>query len=369
LRQGISLLEVLFAMFVLAVGLLGLAAMVPVGKHQVTEATHADRSTAIGVAAHNEIKVRDWLDPGTWAQRNFVANTWDPFTPSADNPTFIIDPLSVAANMASGSPDAQYNAFPYGTATFVGGTPQPLYKIPRISVFIPTNTVPGVAMADRLFRSLDDRMFELPADATLRPRVMMNGGVPLPTQSQSEGNYSWLVMVSPPGFPGGPSTVSVVVFYKRDLVVDTSNPTAPPSERFVYLDLINGGLGGSFGGDAQLRETTSANAQAADKVLKVRPHQWILVSGQLSTPVPGSSPAVYLPVHKWYRVVSTSEMQSTASPWIVDVTLSGPDWNASAFRDVDGTGGKTMFATICDGVVGVFEKTVQLDEPSLWTTH
>ena len=57
-QRGISLLEVLFSMFVLSVGLLGLAAMVPVGKHQVTEASHADRGTAIGLAASARAKQR-----------------------------------------------------------------------------------------------------------------------------------------------------------------------------------------------------------------------------------------------------------------------------------------------------------------------
>src|SRR5688500_2699703 len=80
--RGISLLEVLFAIFVLAVGLLGLAAMVPVGKFQVSEANHADRSVAIGLAAHREIKVRDYLDAEGWTFYNFSNSAFEAFVPA-----------------------------------------------------------------------------------------------------------------------------------------------------------------------------------------------------------------------------------------------------------------------------------------------
>jgi hypothetical protein len=370
------LLEVLFSMFVLAVGLLGLAAMVPVGKHQVTEASHADRSTAIGQAAHKEIKVRDALDPATWRFFNYTGNAFQAY-PASGVVTlpFVVDPLAITSNINSGSSDPQFAFFPHGNGNPNFRTAAPmLAKLDRISLTSVSSSTAASnwALADRIFRSFDDRTFELPSDVTLRPQHMVDSsGVPLPTPSQSEGNYSWLFMVSPPQFAGGPSTVSVVVFYKRDLVVATSG-TEPASERFVYLDLVNGGLGGSFGGDAQLRTlsaapsdsgtmATATSSEFAEKVLKVRPNQWILVSGQLTS---GS-----VPVHKWYRVVSTSEMQSTASPWVVDVTLAGPDWNGGVFNDMESGGFTTMFATICDGVVGVFEKTIQLDEPSLWTAH
>ena len=58
-----SLLEVLAAIGVLSIGLLGLAALLPIGRYTIGEATKADRAGQCGRAALRDVIVRRMLDP------------------------------------------------------------------------------------------------------------------------------------------------------------------------------------------------------------------------------------------------------------------------------------------------------------------
>ena len=50
-RRGVSLIEVLMSIFILSVGLMGMASLIPVGGYQVGEAIKSDRAAAVGRAA------------------------------------------------------------------------------------------------------------------------------------------------------------------------------------------------------------------------------------------------------------------------------------------------------------------------------
>ena len=65
-RLGISLTEVLIAMGILTLGLLGVAAIFPVGGYYMQKATIADNGSAIAQAVMNDIVARGMLNPRTW---------------------------------------------------------------------------------------------------------------------------------------------------------------------------------------------------------------------------------------------------------------------------------------------------------------
>ena len=65
-RAGLSLMEVLLSIFVLSIGLLGVAAIIPLGQISLWETAKADRSGACGRAAMREIQVRRMLDFRYW---------------------------------------------------------------------------------------------------------------------------------------------------------------------------------------------------------------------------------------------------------------------------------------------------------------
>jgi hypothetical protein len=65
-RLGISLTEVLIAMGILTLGLLGVAALFPVGGYYMQKAEIADNGSAIARSALADIVSRGMLDPETW---------------------------------------------------------------------------------------------------------------------------------------------------------------------------------------------------------------------------------------------------------------------------------------------------------------
>ncbi|REJ96698.1 MAG: prepilin-type N-terminal cleavage/methylation domain-containing protein [Planctomycetota bacterium] len=65
-QHGLTLMEVLISLFVLAIGLLGIAALLPVGQLQVTRGETAAQKRVIGDAALETIAGTGWLDPSRW---------------------------------------------------------------------------------------------------------------------------------------------------------------------------------------------------------------------------------------------------------------------------------------------------------------
>ncbi len=65
-RRGITLMEVLISIFVLSIGLLGVAAIIPLGQLALWETAKADRCGACGRAALREIQVGRMLDFRYW---------------------------------------------------------------------------------------------------------------------------------------------------------------------------------------------------------------------------------------------------------------------------------------------------------------
>ena len=63
-RGGVSLLEVLISIFVLSIGLLAVAAIIPVGRLAIVEAAKSDRAAACGQAVINDVKVRRMINLG-----------------------------------------------------------------------------------------------------------------------------------------------------------------------------------------------------------------------------------------------------------------------------------------------------------------
>src|SRR5262245_6072541 len=72
LRRGLSLLEVLISMFVLLVGLMGVAALLPAGRFQIMQGGKSDHAAMVGRSAFREMKIRGYLNPANWT---FVDST------------------------------------------------------------------------------------------------------------------------------------------------------------------------------------------------------------------------------------------------------------------------------------------------------
>jgi hypothetical protein len=119
MRRGISLLEVLIAVFVLTFGLLGIAMVIPAGRALMVEASKSDRGSACGRAALNDVQIRHWYSPSPWRQkwgglsasfRSAIVNA-NEYSDFATGEYLIYD--------AAGSPDISITGLIYGETYFL----------------------------------------------------------------------------------------------------------------------------------------------------------------------------------------------------------------------------------------------------------
>lgn len=332
--------------------------------------------------------------------------------------TFCIDPLYVARAVDLGSPAADWpgRTFPYElNFSVLADAP----KMPRVTLsMLEDSSTPPVlpnpplalgmvnSVAERIFMSQNEGIYSLPTDETETPIRLYSGGS---TVEQFEGEYSWMAMVSRAPHevlavedPIGSETyidispsirneykVSTIVFYKRNFDVDVQQVTGSerpqdvlPSERVCGIEFLNGlGLGGGdvrIAGDIEA-EMSSAEAQ---EYLAVKPNQWIMVCSWAPRPrTPNPTDIIYpdiyaqdriaRPVYRWYRVVATDNAPEVlvvggTEMWVRYLTLDGPDWNPTEFCNIDGTPSPAnltdTYAVLVDGVVAVFERTMQRQE-------
>lgn len=98
-RRGVSLLEVLIAVFVLTFGLMSIAMVIPAGRALMVDASKSDRATACGRAGLNEIRIRGWYDPTPLQQK------WGPGSFALEaKPTLIGTPYTNPKGLYPGVP-------------------------------------------------------------------------------------------------------------------------------------------------------------------------------------------------------------------------------------------------------------------------
>ncbi|MEI6882575.1 MAG: prepilin-type N-terminal cleavage/methylation domain-containing protein, partial [Bacteroidota bacterium] len=66
-RRGITILEVLISIGILAVGLASVLALLPAGASQARKAMVEDRRTTLGENALEDVQARGFLNPVNWS--------------------------------------------------------------------------------------------------------------------------------------------------------------------------------------------------------------------------------------------------------------------------------------------------------------
>ncbi len=302
-RRGVSLLEVLISIGVLAIGLLSILMIIPLGQMTIAESVKADRAGACGRAVMRDIKVKRMLDFRSWwcgyitPTNNTVDELWgwawydspvivggipqikrkwipiaDPYTPfvDPDDPTntriiqltdlseatgsFIIDPLGVSKGLS--------NIFYLPRGFEIGKAispqfftspppPTPLPILPRRSLsptylnnpdVLPRSPINGTA-----FNWPDDLALDMPENTVDRPFINSAYGL----DNSRSLDYSYLLTVSPSiaeqrlPFPNRRMfDVTVVVFFKRnfDTTLDANSNLAgfPEGEWMADVRGISG---------------------------------------------------------------------------------------------------------------------------------
>ncbi|MGQ9564841.1 MAG: type IV pilus modification PilV family protein [Thermogutta sp.] len=373
-RSGFSLLEVLIAMFILTVGMLGIAAVVVIGNSSALRALVADRVASVGRNALAEVRIREMLDARRWINVDGSPVVTDGNSVLPGGEAFCIDPLYISAVIAqTGGGSSLLGRFPYYSA--------PSLSMRRVSLNIARRpdqlllTIGNRKLWERIFVAEDDLVFD--AAALSRPRLLFRtntgAAVPFPLvpgeaaagnqllYADYQGMYSWMVTVVPqvPGMASGTQKylVSAVVFRDRSFLW-RDDPTAEvPGERVATANFMGGG-------DLRLSipDSQVADAAQAEEYLKVLEGQYFLLAGGTQVQ------KVFL----WYRVVAGSEVFHRNQRYYRELTVVGPDWNPAWFlqtnNDTDGDGiSLEAQAVLCTNVYGVYTEVVDPDILSRWS--
>lgn len=395
--HGATVLEVMFAIGIVAVGLLGTLTIIPVAGNRLTQGSIADNSDRLGRNAYRQFDVRQMRRMGMWTRFSTTATPqqYVPFSPTLAEPAFCIDPLFVStqvdnANTAGTAVPSQTEFFPY-----FGRNVNTEARMRRISLRSLYNGSTGMTLlqAYQVFMAQDDLVFGLPKDKTLAPEQKFDAAN---AKRQFDGKYTWMATVSPKDFyyyvPANQLntsrimdlwTLSIVVLYRRDMsmTMHYANPAreGPDPERLVYADFrdASGSLtpgAGIGGGNVTLKTIDrSPSRPHVAQDLEVRKGDWLMLSAKVYPVDPdttdNSIPAP-VSVFRWYRVVSADAvLGNVASGFAREVTLAGPDWTDVIQAQLTSAPPVPAVAqaTLVNGVVAVYEKTIRLETSGMWT--
>jgi len=96
-RGGLTLIEILMTIFVLAIGLLGVAALLPVGTFQMRQGQIAQQSAEVGSRALDTIEASEINHPGRWARLGAFPNFDAVDISNPDHPVRIACPVTSAS--------------------------------------------------------------------------------------------------------------------------------------------------------------------------------------------------------------------------------------------------------------------------------
>ncbi len=150
-RRGISLLEIMISIGVVGIGLLGVAALLPLAHFKAAQGVREDRKSLFGKRVFREFFVREFHRPGSmatvvnvpglaqatqprpyWIQLGFPVPIYDPINGALINQTYCFDPHWVAVTYQlnqQGNPVPISNQFPD-----VAPGPTAPIRIPRVTV-------------------------------------------------------------------------------------------------------------------------------------------------------------------------------------------------------------------------------------------
>lgn len=409
-RAAISLMEVLISVAVIAIGLLGVAVLLPVAGKAARDGATYDYSSRIGQNATREFRLRGYHQSQAWFSadndvpsivvqgiNNPVTKTCDliwgvqtfdafvddrdpgPMAPTSLNQRILAD----TGDMLLPN-DPGYHGIDLGAATIKLSRFKKAFCIdPR---FYAAQIASGNITVPNVWGNPATYFPYHPITAPDQPRLKRitlrtsGGNGPMTVEQATQ-----IFMASDDivfDVPVDPTQLPKQVFARTGTNLEINRQfdgrlswfatlvprnTAVVDEQFVYtLSIVvcrNRGLamdgvseqiatvattGGGVGGGEM---TLAAFAPTVN--LEVRTGDWLML-GRYHDYGSAASPA-FEPIFKWYRVTSTDGRTGVPS---TDVTLQGPDWNFDP--------NLPTFAFLVKDVVGVYERSIRLETSSLW---
>lgn len=424
LRPGMTIMEVMFAIMITTIGLLGAVSVFPVASEMARKGRLNDEVAICAETAVHRFDAQAMRRPDRWMRYVFDSNNnsyrldtgLQLLANAAPGESFCIDPKLYSQNL--GPPQMGMPPFPNPVPT----NPQ-VTRFPTFAPFLLTgaaaagpprmarltlwnnsvfNPLPmGRFQADFTFGIEDQLAYErpgvqkgaiarndnaLPAFQLYSP-IQTNAGI-LPGKREDEGKLSWMATLVPKidqatGAPDDKYVLSTVIFNNRspNLVYDA--PVAHERSAIILGQSLNNPNisdfhGNGYGGG---EVTITAPVGANQDFLNFRAGDWVMLAGFIRGPVDGGSMSNPLPytirrTFKWFRISDTDEdPYLNGTRWQRNVTLIGPDWDQVNVLPVyiDSTTGNVVsnptpdnFADdvevfIIPNVVAVFERTIRLE--------
>ena len=417
-QLGITLVEVLFAVGIIVIGLLGMAGLLAVAGSEMRKGLNADAMSTVANNASSEFDIRSMRSTSLYLRYNRASARFQGFTPGPGM-SFCIDPGFIAyrtaqvpdpvntGNTVPGIPvnPLQQNQtllpfqgsgdyFPYSPIT-TDPTLNLEARMPRVTLRRTVGGGPmGILQAGELFVGHDDLSYQR-NDALVAPsQIYATDASANRIKRLNLGQYTWFATVTPEitgaistGLENDRFILSIVVLEGRDFrdtyhvgldgepgdagTDDDGNTLtddvlelgyAGSDDKYSYsleservVEVVITGSGIS-GGEVMLKAPTAAQ-------LTLRPSDWIMLSANSSV---GS-------IFRWYRVSYTeSEVKLVADPsngnplyYKRNAVLEGADWNRPEWFP-----NQTLFyptqATIMNDIIGVYQRPIRLENTSLY---
>lgn len=388
--RGVTLVEVIFSMGVVLIGLLGVMSILPLAGNRAKDAVGLSVASALADNVMEEMLAQRWLSSGRLAMFDDKGDLM-PFDGSRP---FCIDP-AFASIGGRQNPSNFYDTrfFPFykenhdptldpSAAYFVDALGQTPLRMLRVGVLQRSSSL-GTPLtlltrdqALRVADSPDDLLIERPKARTDNPFMLGVRATALDLNSPNldlpyggrfgSGDFSWIATVSPNSSPEY-VTVSVAVIRNRQrgFSVPTSLAANPEQnatdERLATISYTSGFRGGA-GGSIELNG-------AKNTVSRLRVGDWLMLERAGGTAIV---------INRWYRVAAVErEVQTMDVPrnqiginsqslnlrtiWRRRVYLDGPDFTFNNLMNPSNqTQTTSTLAVLVDGVVSVTEHVVRL---------
>lgn len=223
-RPAVTLMEVLIAMFIMAIGMLALLALFPVGAVSMAQALKDDRCAYASYVSENVAIAMNIRNQDVNVNAAFLAPAALPTSGALQSGLVYVDPYGALAA-------------PFGVPLGAGG-PFASLGIPRVSpFFITAGGASAFQLTDRWFSLQDDMTF----NQSGAPDISTTGGIIDRGRSYS---YAFLLRRMPPlGLSKNPFPTSGYAVH-LDAVVYKGRPVNPPTvETTLPVVLPSGAMG------------------------------------------------------------------------------------------------------------------------------
>jgi type II secretory pathway pseudopilin PulG len=326
-RAGITLMEVLISIGILAVGLTAVITIIPAAGSQAQKALTETNKANVGLAALNDAITRGILTPSSLSPPG--------------GPPFVVDPKNpyLDADQDGENDKDQSGNLLY----FWPSAGLPLQMLAGLS---------GIA-ADDVFRSQDDVSYTLEnSDQDEPPQPLFYTGN---AKRLSEGVYSWLATLVRQG--GENYLLSVVSFHRRD--------TIPPVAYLVGED-ANGNGNLNMGEDLNQNSSLDLDLTGTNTVM----FAWTGSSGAFRETFPRGSIVLLHDVDDNGTAANLGDDTHHSWEWrrVIFPALNDANNSARLMFDSDvSTTVTTRYIYAFKGAVGVAERLVRLEGTSPWT--